>query len=214
MLVQTSSVFSQGKSTCMSSINTALSGSRTADLPLTVSRAAPLEATAVVSHPQAQLGSTFGTFAFSTASTSTLSHLHKVQSLGNQNLTLHPIATPCHPTKLLPLSAAAQNIQTTLNPAQVVTSTANMPKLSQQFKCPLTHPITARLPAPGNPTGIPLLPTMPNVYPYPYPASIPGIQNLPSQPISSTMVRMNAPGISLSDTSVRLPFLSTTFCVW
>ena len=72
MLVQTSSVFSQGKSTCMSSINTALSGGRTADLPLTVSRAAPLEATAVVSHPQAQLGSTFGTFAFSTANTSTL----------------------------------------------------------------------------------------------------------------------------------------------
>jgi len=56
----------------MSSINTALSGGRTADLPLTASRAAPLEATAVVSYPQAQLGSTFGTFAFSTANTSTL----------------------------------------------------------------------------------------------------------------------------------------------
>ena len=176
----------------MSSINTALSGSRTADLPLTVSRAAPLEATAVVSHPQAQLGSTFGTFAFSTASTSTLSHVHQVQSLGNQNLTLHPM--PLHATnQTIPLSAAAQNIQTTLNPAQVVTSTANMPNFPA-IQMPLTHPITARLPAPGNPTGIPLLPTMPNVYPYPYPASIPGIQNLPSQPISSTMVRMNAPG--------------------
>ena len=179
----------------ITSMNTARSGSSTIDLPLTVSRAAPLEPTAVVSHPQAQLGSSFGTFAFSTANTSrtpTLSHVHQVQSLGGQNLALHSM--PLHAAnQTIPLSAAAQNIQTTLNPAQVVTSTANMPNFPA-IQMPLTHPITARLPAPGHPAGIPLLPTMPNVYPYPYPSSIPGMQSLPSQPITSTMVRMNTPG--------------------
>ena len=166
----------------------------TSNLPLTVSEPIPLEVSA--SEPPSQLGRTFGTFAFPTVSTSrttTLSHMQQVQSLSNQNLSLHAIPLQAINQTTAPLSAAAQTIQTAINPAQVVTSTTNMPNFPTAIQMPLTHPIT-NLPAPGNPTGIPLLPTMPSVYPYPYPASMPGAQNLPSQPITSTMFRVNAPG--------------------
>lgn len=166
----------------------------TSNLPLTVSEPVPLEVPA--SEPPSQLGRTFGTFAFPTVSTSrttTLSHMQQVQSLSNQNLSLHAIPLQAINQTTAPLSAAAQTIQTAINPAQVVTSTTNMPNFPTAIQMPLTHPIT-NLPAPGNPTGIPLLPTMPSVYPYPYPASMPGAQNLPSQPITSTMFRVNAPG--------------------
>ena len=72
----------------------------TSNLPLTVSEPIPLEVSA--SEPPSQLGRTFGTFAFPTVSTSrttTLSHMQQVQSLSNQNLSLH--ATPSRPSNKL-----------------------------------------------------------------------------------------------------------------
>ena len=49
----------------------------------------------------------------------------------------------------------------------------------------------------SNPSALPLLPGMHNMYPYPYTGALPSaaaaVQSLPSQPITSAMVRMNTP---------------------
>ena len=72
---------------------------------------------------------------------------------------------------------------------------------------PLSHNMAAVAAAGGttgglpgslsNPSALPLLPGMHNMYPYPYTGALPSaaaaVQSLPSQPITSAMVRMNAP---------------------
>ena len=49
----------------------------------------------------------------------------------------------------------------------------------------------------SNPPALPLLPTMHNMYPYPYTGALPSataVPSVPNQPITSAVVRMNTPG--------------------
>lgn len=99
------------------------------------------------------------------------------------------------------------NIQPNVAPAaqgqgsllQTLTSSSNVPG---GMPMPLSHNIMAGAGSlPGslpNPSALPLLPGMHNsMYPYPYTGALPSattaVQSLPSQPITSAMVRMNTP---------------------
>ena len=79
-------------------------------------------------------------------------------------------------------NASSQTIPI-MNPPVSGTRT-NLPPNSS-LPMPLTHPIAGNL---QNPTGLPLISGMPNMYSYPYTAA------LPAQPVSSAAVRVNAPG--------------------
>ena len=99
------------------------------------------------------------------------------------------------------------SIQPTMAPAaltqglQALTTSANIPGGMQM---PLSHNMaagTGSLPGSlSNPSALPLLPGMHNMYPYPYAGTLPSaaaaVQSFPSQPVTSSgaMVRMNAPG--------------------
>ena len=87
---------------------------------------------------------------------------------------------------------------------QTLTSAANLPSGGMP-PMPLSHNMAAvaggtagGLPGSlSNPSALPLLPGMHNMYPYPYTGALPSaaaaVQSLPSQPITSAMVRMNTP---------------------
>ena len=85
----------------------------------------------------------------------------------------------------------------------LTTSAANLPSGGIP-PMPLSHNMAAAggtlggLPGSlSNPSALPLLPGMHNMYPYPYTGALPSaaaaVQSLPSQPITSAMVRMNTP---------------------
>ena len=200
------------------SINTS-SGSRMSLSPIPMSIAMPFgtniqladsSTTVTVSHsqPQVQIPATLSSF---TPSPSMMSHFAAHSQLQSHSLPLgghintNPISlSPRNPTGTLPATGTqnltftrapnihGSGIQSSLNTPQAnlpLTSTPNLPTAMQM---PLTHPIAAgSLPPLPNPAGLPLLP---NMYSYPYAANLPPVQSLQSQPISSTMVRVSAPG--------------------
>ena len=90
----------------------------------------------------------------------------------------------------------------------LMTSAANLPSAGGIPPMPLSHNMAASVAAAGgtagglpgslsNPSALPLLSGMHNMYPYPYTGALPSaaaaVQSLPSQPITSAMVRMNTP---------------------
>ena len=77
-----------------------------------------------------------------------------------------------------------------------LSNTASIPGLAS-LSMPLTHPIATSLQTQMSRTGsLPFLPTIPTMYPYSPYASIPAVQNFPSQPVSNSVIRVNAPGFA------------------
>lgn len=113
-----------------------------------------------------------------------------------------PTITSAPPPSSQHLQQPQHNLQPNMAPAQglqqTLTTSSNLPA---GMPMPLSHNMASSGSLPGslpNPSALPLLPGMPNMYPYPYTGALPSaataVQSLPSQPITSAMVRMNTPG--------------------
>ena len=123
---------------------------------------------------------------------------------------------PQHNIQALNVAAPSQqgpSLQQTLT-----TSAANLPSGGIP-PMPLSHNMAAAGGTAGglpgslsNPSALPLLPGMHNMYPYPYTGTLPSaaaaVQSLPSQPITSAMVRMNTPAFPSISQSLVPGYLS------